>query len=95
MAKFEVGRGIIKMQTIILIVVLIFLILDIIEGIILNSGLGHYLSYASVVLLIVAAPVRIIAVSRYFRKQNDRRYETMSYILILIIVLTAIIRAIL
>lgn len=93
MAKYEVGQGIIKMQRVILIVVLVFLVLDIVEGMILDKGIGHYLSYASVVLLIVAAPLRMIAVSRYFKERNDRHYQILSYIVILIIVLTAIVRA--
>jgi len=93
MAKFEVDQGILKLQRIILILVMMVLALAVIIGM-YDAKIGYYLGYTAVILLIIAAPIRIIAVSKYFKKRNDRRYELLSYIVILIIILTAIIRAI-
>ncbi|GEM_PF-2528620 len=94
MAQFESDQNILNIQRYILIVVIATLAVSIILGYV-KPLYEDYFSYAAVVLLIIAAPIRIIAVAKYFKKKGNRRYQMLSYTVILIIILTALVRAIL
>ncbi len=94
MGDFEVNRGILKLQRILLIFVLLLLVISISVGLI-DPELGWNIGMAAVITLILAAPIRIIAVAEYFRKKGNRKYQYLSYIVIIIIGLTAMLKAIL
>lgn len=53
---------------------------------------GVIASYISVVLLFMAAPIRMIQVGEYFRKTNQKKYTALSYIVIGLIALTVMIK---
>jgi len=94
MARFEVDKTVLKIQEYILVIVILFLAGSVITGY-FHPALNRTLGYIAVVLLIVAAPIRIIAVAKHFQKKGNRHYQILSYTVILIIILTALVRAIL
>lgn len=51
---------------------------------------GARLDFLSLLLLILAAPVRLIALARYFRLQNNNRYALLSYLVIAVMALTVV-----
>ena len=94
MGGFEVNKGILKLQRLLLIIVLAFLFIDIGIGIVYPE-LDQNIILIALILLILAAPIRIIAVAEYFRKKGNRKYQYLSYMVIVIIGLTALYKAIL
>ena len=85
--------GIIVLQKYLLIGVIIILAISIVVDF-FNEEIGLILNYVSVVILIIAAPIRIISVSEYFRKSSEKKYQALSYIVIGIIAVAAVLKAI-
>ena len=84
--------AVIKLQRYLLVIVIIFLAGGIVTDYI-NEKAGLILNYLSIGILIIAAPIRMISVSRYFRETNDRKHEILAYAVIGIIVVAAIVKA--
>ncbi len=51
---------------------------------------GARLDFFSLLLLILAAPVRLIALARYFKHQNNSRYALLSYMVIVVMALSVV-----
>lgn len=92
MKESDANNTIFRIQKGILYVVMLVLIAAVAVGF-RNERIAYYLGYTAVVLLIAAAPIRIIAVAGYFKRLGNSRYRSLSYIIIVIIILTALIRA--
>jgi len=84
--------GVILLQKYLLIGVIIILAVSI-GADHFNEKVGLILNYVSVAILIIAAPIRIISVSEYFRKSGDKKYQALSYVVIGIIAIVAILKA--
>lgn len=85
---------IIRLQNILIWAVVVAFSLGIIIGF-LDKKLGRVIYFVDVLLLIMAAPLRVIWVSEYFRKAGERKYRVLAYLVIVIIALTALVRSIL
>jgi hypothetical protein len=58
----------------------------------IDRGLGHIFYAASIILLMLFGPIRLLWISFYFRKNADRKYHYFAVIVLLIIVLTTLMK---
>jgi hypothetical protein len=85
---------VIRLQNILIWAVGVAFCLGIIIGF-FDEKLGRLICFVDVLLLIMAAPLRVIWLSEYFRKAGERKYGILAYLVIVIIALTALVRSIL
>ena len=86
--------NLVKLQKILIYIIIALFAACTVIGI-LNKRAGETASYLSVILLFLAAPVRMIWVGEYFRTTNQKKYQTMAYIVIGIIAMTVLLRLLL
>lgn len=86
--------NLVKVQRILIyITVAIFIVSMVVDFI--NNHIGMKFNYIAVVLLFLAAPIRMIWVGEYFRKTNRKKYQALAYMVIGIIALTVLLRLLL
>jgi len=61
----------------------------------INQQAAETVGYISVILLCLAAPIRMIWVGEYFRTTKQKKYQMLSYVVIAIIILAALFRLLL
>jgi hypothetical protein len=61
----------------------------------INKQIAAIASYVAVILLFLAAPIRMIWVGEYFRTTYQKKYQILAYIVIAIIILAAVFRLLL
>ncbi len=86
--------NLVKLQKILIYIIILIFTTCIAIGII-NKRAGETAGYLSVILLFLAAPIRMIWVSEYFRTTNQKKYQALAYIVIGIIALTVLLRLLL
>ncbi len=91
MDKYLFGGDVLKTQQIILIAVVAILLISIITGYFSNR-LGGILNHISIIMLIIAAPLRLISVAEYFRRSRDKKFQYLSYTAIAVIVIAGVIK---
>jgi hypothetical protein len=91
MSSRDGKSDIIKLQNV-LIIIMIALFVAATAVYSIDKRIGFAFCNISVSLLILAAPIRIIWVSRLFRDTGELRYRLLAYALVAIIALTALLR---
>jgi hypothetical protein len=84
----------IKLQRLLIYIIIALFAVCIILGF-LNKQIAVTASYIAVILLFLAAPIRMIWVGEYFRSTNQKKYRILAYIVIAIIALTVLFRLLL
>ncbi len=86
--------NLVRLQKILIYIIIMLFAACILTGI-FNRQTGEAVSFLSVVLLFLAAPIRMIWVGKYFRSTGQKKYQTLAYIVIAIIITTALFRLLL
>jgi len=86
--------NLVRLQKILISIIIVLFAACIVTGI-FNVQTGETVSFLSVVLLFLAAPIRMIWVGEYFRSTGQKKYQMLAYIVIAIIITAALFRLLL
>ena len=86
--------NLVKLQKMLIYIIIMLFIACIVTGI-FDKKAGETVSHLSVILLFLAAPIRMIWVGEYFRATNQKKYQALAYIVIGIIAMTVLLRLLL
>jgi hypothetical protein len=81
--------GLLKLQRS-LVVLIIILFASTIIAYFADKNIGLILSRISILVLILTVPIRLVWIAGYFRKTGNIRYQILSYLVIVIIALSAL-----
>jgi hypothetical protein len=84
----------VKLQRTLIYIIIALFTVCIILGFI-DKQMAATTSYIAVILLFLAAPIRMIWVGEYFRTTGQKKYQALAYIVIAIIILTVLFRLLL
>ncbi len=91
MAEKDRYYGLVKWQKAMTWVIVAAFVVSILAYVI-DRGVGVIFYAASVIILILSGPVRLVWISFYFRREGDRKYQYYAIIVLLIIALTALMK---
>jgi hypothetical protein len=83
--------GLLKLQKYLVIAIVVLFSITI-AAYIINRPLGVVFCYASIIILILSAPIRLLWIGNYFAQIQDHRYKILSYFIIVIIGLSALLK---
>jgi NADH:ubiquinone oxidoreductase subunit K len=86
-------NGLLRLQRLLLYFIIVVLLVSMVIGQ-FDIRKTIILNYISVTILILAAPLRLLSISEYFRKQNEKKYRILSYMVIFVMALTALMEAV-
>ena len=94
MKSFTRKPNLVKLQKILIYIIIMLFIACIVVGF-FDRQTGDTAGFLSVILLFLAAPIRMVWVGEYFRTTNQKKYQALAYVVIAIIGLTVLLRLLL